>query len=150
MKVKTDGRMEGTTMNYRMLPMLLPLLLGSAMDSVPQQLQQQIELEKQLRKPTEIDAEKEVQQILKIIEEETNEVNLADLASPVGFGIDEFDPEDLRIIIREGNIAIAGGRPRGTLYGVYTFLEDYFFINNNFLHILFGWSVIHDAHHRFF
>jgi hypothetical protein len=46
--------------------------------------------------------------------------------SPVGFGIDEFGSEDLRIIIREGNIAIAGGRPRGMLYGVYTFLEDYF------------------------
>jgi hypothetical protein len=46
-------------------------------------------------------------------------------ASPVGFSVDEFGPEDLRIIIRDQNIAIAGGRPRGTLYGVYTFLEDY-------------------------
>ncbi|UCD28704.1 MAG: DUF4838 domain-containing protein [Planctomycetota bacterium] len=45
--------------------------------------------------------------------------------SPVGFSIEEFGPEDLRIIIRNDNIAIAGGRPRGTLYGVYTFLEDY-------------------------
>lgn len=42
-----------------------------------------------------------------------------------GFDIDEFGPEDLRIIVRNNNIVIAGGRPRGTLYGVYTFLEDY-------------------------
>lgn len=34
-------------------------------------------------------------------------------------------PEDLRIVVRDDVIAIAGGRPRGTLYGVYTFLEDY-------------------------
>ena len=45
--------------------------------------------------------------------------------SPVGFGVEGFGPEDLRIVIRDGNIAIAGGEPRGTLYGVYTFLEDY-------------------------
>ena len=45
--------------------------------------------------------------------------------SQVGFDVDRFGPEDLRIVIRDGNIAIAGGRPRGTLYGVYTFLEDY-------------------------
>ncbi|MCK4849880.1 MAG: DUF4838 domain-containing protein [Phycisphaerae bacterium] len=46
-------------------------------------------------------------------------------ASNVAFSIDGFGDEDLRIVIRDGNIAIAGGRPRGTLYGVYTFLEDY-------------------------
>jgi hypothetical protein len=46
-------------------------------------------------------------------------------ASPVGFPVDDFKSEDLRIIIRDDNIAIAGGRPRGTLYGVYTFLEKY-------------------------
>ena len=34
-------------------------------------------------------------------------------------------PEELRIVVRDNIIAIAGGRPRGTLYGVYTFLEDY-------------------------
>jgi len=45
--------------------------------------------------------------------------------SNVGFSVDEMGDEDLRIIIRDSNIAIAGGRPRGTLYGVYTFLEDY-------------------------
>lgn len=32
--------------------------------------------------------------------------------------------EELRIIVETGRIAIAGGRPRGTLYGVYQFLED--------------------------
>ena len=46
-------------------------------------------------------------------------------SSNVGFSIENFGDEDLRIVIRDGNIAIAGGRPRGTLYGVYTFLEDY-------------------------
>lgn len=45
--------------------------------------------------------------------------------STLGFSVDDFGPEDLRVVIRDGNIAIAGGRPRGTLYGVYTFLEDY-------------------------
>ena len=46
-------------------------------------------------------------------------------ASDVGFSTEEFGEEDFRIIVRNENIAIAGGRPRGTLYGVYTFLEDY-------------------------
>jgi hypothetical protein len=46
--------------------------------------------------------------------------------SNVGFQVKQFGPEDLRIVVRDGNIAIAGGRPRGTLYGVYSFLEDYF------------------------
>jgi hypothetical protein len=45
--------------------------------------------------------------------------------SSVGFETIQFGPEDLRIVVRDENIAIAGGRPRGTLYGVYTFLEDY-------------------------
>ena len=45
--------------------------------------------------------------------------------SQVGFDVESFGQEDLRIIVRDANIAIAGGRPRGTLYGVYTFLEDY-------------------------
>ncbi len=39
--------------------------------------------------------------------------------------ISAMGSEDLRIIIRDNLIAIAGGQPRGTLYGVYTFLEDY-------------------------
>ena len=46
-------------------------------------------------------------------------------ASPVGFSVEGFSQEDLRIVARGRNIAIAGGRPRGTLYGAYTFLEDY-------------------------
>jgi hypothetical protein len=46
-------------------------------------------------------------------------------AGPLGFDVAEFGPEDLRIICRDDTIVIAGGAPRGTLYGVYTFLEDY-------------------------
>jgi len=45
--------------------------------------------------------------------------------SPVGFDAAAMGPESLRIVVRDNLIAIAGGRPRGTLYGVYTFLEDY-------------------------
>jgi hypothetical protein len=37
----------------------------------------------------------------------------------------EYGEEGFRIIIDVNNIYIVGGRPRGTLYGVYTFLEDY-------------------------
>ena len=33
--------------------------------------------------------------------------------------------EELRLVVGDELIAIAGGQPRGTLYGVYTFLEDY-------------------------
>ena len=43
----------------------------------------------------------------------------------LGFDVNQFGDEDLRIVVRDNNIVIAGGRPRGTLYGVYTFLEDY-------------------------
>jgi len=45
----------------------------------------------------------------------------------IGMGIDvqSFGQEDFRIVVRDDTITIAGGRPRGTLYGVYTFLEDY-------------------------
>ncbi len=46
-------------------------------------------------------------------------------ASAVGFPTEGFGEEDFRIIIRDDLVAITGGRPRGTLYGVYTFLEDY-------------------------
>lgn len=46
-------------------------------------------------------------------------------ASNVGFDTEKFGPEQLRIVIGDGNIAIAGGHPRGTLYGVYAFLEKY-------------------------
>jgi hypothetical protein len=59
-------------------------------------------------------------------------------SSKVGFRIDEFDEEDLRIVIRDENIVIAGGRPRGTLYGVYAFLEDYLgvrFLTHDHAHV---------------
>ncbi len=46
-------------------------------------------------------------------------------AGAPGFEGAAFGPEDLRIVMQRDCIAIAGGRPRGTLYGVYTFLEDY-------------------------
>lgn len=46
-------------------------------------------------------------------------------ASPAGFSVEDFGPEEFRIVVREDGVIIAGGRPRGTLYGVYTFLEDY-------------------------
>lgn len=45
-------------------------------------------------------------------------------ASPVGFPVDGLGPEEFRIVVRDDRIAIAGGEPRGTLYGVYAFLED--------------------------
>lgn len=46
------------------------------------------------------------------------------LTSNVGFDTSKMGDEDLRIVARGENLAIAGGCPRGTLYGVYTFLED--------------------------
>ncbi|MBU7004627.1 MAG: DUF4838 domain-containing protein, partial [Theionarchaea archaeon] len=42
----------------------------------------------------------------------------------VGFDADGMGQEELRVIVSRAGVAIAGGRPRGTLYGVYTFLED--------------------------
>lgn len=49
------------------------------------------------------------------------------LIGPAGAGLDADDlgGEDLRIEIEPGRIAITGGRPRGTLYGVYEFAERY-------------------------
>lgn len=46
--------------------------------------------------------------------------------SNCGFSINDLGEEGLRINIKKNNIAIAGGRPRGTLYGVYEFFEKYF------------------------
>ena len=46
-------------------------------------------------------------------------------SSSVGFGVESLGDEGLRIQIKQENIAIAGGRPRGTLYGVYEFMERY-------------------------
>lgn len=47
--------------------------------------------------------------------------------SAVGIDCDpaHYGQEDLRIVACDDMLAIFGGRPRGTLYGVYTFLEDY-------------------------
>jgi Domain of unknown function (DUF4838)/Glycosyl hydrolases family 2, sugar binding domain len=64
-----------------------------------------------------------------------------------GFSVDEFGDEDLRIVIRDDVIIIAGGRPRGTLYGVYTFLEDYLgvrFLTHDHIHVppLGDWRVV--------
>jgi len=36
---------------------------------------------------------------------------------------EDLGPEDLRIVIDRNHIAIVGGSPRGTIYGVYTYLE---------------------------
>jgi hypothetical protein len=47
-------------------------------------------------------------------------------ASEAGFAVADLGEEDLRIRVAADAIAIAGGSPRGTLYGVYTFLEDAF------------------------
>ncbi|HOZ46425.1 MAG TPA: DUF4838 domain-containing protein [Candidatus Hydrogenedentes bacterium] len=44
---------------------------------------------------------------------------------PAGFSVEGFGEEDFRVVIRDNAILIAGGRPRGTLYGVYSFLEDH-------------------------
>jgi len=68
-------------------------------------------------------------------------------ASGAGFEVAGFGEEDFRIIIRDGAIAIAGGEPRGTLYGVYTFLEDYVgvrFLTADHTHVppLPAWKVV--------
>ena len=42
-----------------------------------------------------------------------------------GISVDGFDDEQLLIRIAADRIAITGGRPRGTLYGVYEFFERY-------------------------
>lgn len=43
-----------------------------------------------------------------------------------GFAVDNSDlgDEGLRVIVKDDALAIAGGEPRGTLYGVYQFLRD--------------------------
>ena len=46
-------------------------------------------------------------------------------AGRAGFDASGMGEESLRIRIRGKNIVIAGGRPRGTLYGVYEFFERY-------------------------
>jgi len=44
-------------------------------------------------------------------------------SSTVGFAVEDLGDEGLRLCIAPDNLAIAGGRPRGTLYGVYEFAE---------------------------
>ncbi len=68
-------------------------------------------------------------------------------ANPAGFSVEGFGDEDLRIVIRDDVIVIAGGRPRGTLYGVHTFLEDYIgvrFLTHDHTHVpsLGPWRVV--------
>ena len=46
-------------------------------------------------------------------------------SSSVDFSVEDLGEEGLRIRVTPENIAIAGGRPRGTLYGVYEFMERY-------------------------
>jgi hypothetical protein len=58
-----------------------------------------------------------------------------------------FGPEDSQIVIGEKFVAIVGGRPRGTLYGVYSFLEDYVGVrfltaDHTFVPKITGWRVI--------
>ncbi len=45
-------------------------------------------------------------------------------ASGFAFDTSTMGEEELRIVVRPDRLLIAGGRPRGTLYGVYQFLED--------------------------
>jgi len=62
------------------------------------------------------------------VEEAENHVYIGQGAplAKSGLTIDtaELGDEGLCVIVREDSIAIVGGRPRGTLYGVYQFLED--------------------------
>lgn len=46
------------------------------------------------------------------------------MAEDMEFNMEDLGPEDFQISVDETGIFIAGGRPRGTLYGVYAFLED--------------------------
>ena len=75
-------------------------------------------------------------------------------ASNVGFSAKEFGDEDFRIVVEKDNIAVAGGRPRGTLYGVYTFLEDYLgvrFLTADHTHVpLVGESLLIGSVDRFY
>lgn len=54
-------------------------------------------------------------------------IGTSQMLSDAGLGFHEavMGSEEFRIVARNDVIAIAGGQPRGTLYGVYTFLEDY-------------------------
>jgi hypothetical protein len=59
-------------------------------------------------------------------------------AHPLGFGVESLGEEGLRIRIASDVVLIAGGRPRGTLYGVYEFFERYLgvrFLTTDHTHI---------------
>ncbi len=59
-------------------------------------------------------------------------------ASTVAFGVDDLGEEGVRIRIGKDNVAIAGGRPRGTLYAVYEFFERYLgvrFLTHDHTHV---------------
>ena len=45
-------------------------------------------------------------------------------SSGLGFDTNAMGEEELRFVVEKDRVLIAGGRPRGTLYGVYQFLED--------------------------
>jgi len=45
-------------------------------------------------------------------------------AGAIGFDASGLGPEESRVVVRNSGIVIAGGWPRGTIYGVYSFLED--------------------------
>ena len=45
--------------------------------------------------------------------------------SALAIDASDLKTEELRIVIRAGQVAIVGGGTRGVLYGVYTFLEDF-------------------------
>ena len=60
----------------------------------------------------------------------SNDVSVKAKAVLVGPGAsgsapDQFGEEELLLQVRTDSIAITGGRPRGTLYGVYEFFERY-------------------------
>ena len=49
-----------------------------------------------------------------------------------------LEEEELQIVVESDRLIIAGGRPRGTLYGVYQFLEDFFgmrFLTHDHTHV---------------
>ena len=48
----------------------------------------------------------------------------ADLPTAPSLATDDLEEEDCRYVVADGDVAIAGGGQRGTLYAVYEFLED--------------------------
>ncbi len=53
-----------------------------------------------------------------------NHVYIGESAAGVDVDTSDLGDEGLRVVVKEDLVAIAGGKPRGTLYGVYQFLED--------------------------